>query len=92
MNIHSLSGLSNYIKEYFISPLLDHNNDKNELEKEQGIELRYLRNLVDDKELNSVVHKKVVEKLADRIADSVVNRIMLGIELQRSKEDELIGW
>lgn len=80
---YNLYGLSNFIFDNIKKLLLTDKNNRGDCYKIQGIERRYLEKLLDCEYLAPIVHEKVVNKLTDKIADDIVNKIMFEIESQK---------
>ena len=89
MNNYNYIGLQNFIFENYKLPLIaDGDNEVHVKELEtryvDGELFRYIDVLTDK------VHKQIVEKLADKIADDVVNIILRQIdENKRAKEEKI---
>lgn len=84
MSEYNMICLQNFIVDNYKSPL----TTKNEVQV-KGIESRYVDGLMFDnlQRLTREVHDKVINKLADKISDDIVNRILLQIAENKKKNE-----
>lgn len=95
MDKYGLHGLENFIFKKIKEPFIK--TQKCKRADIQGLEERYIEQLLDVEGLAPMVQAKVVDKLTDAIAEKVVSRIMVGAALgiaktERENKEDVDFW